>query len=745
MLKKSFLILFYIAAYAASGQSSAQIIRGKISSAATQKPVSGALISIDGDNDYTAVSDSLGDYAVPVNFGNYSMAVQCKNFKSAARKNIIVLAGKQQVQDFELQEFKIELDSVIVKPAVTAENINLDLWNIQRFAAVFYDPARMVNSHAGVVNTDDQANSVSVRGTSPNYVQWKIEGVEIVNPNHLENAGTVNDRPSLNGGGVSIFSAQLLQNSEFKFAPFDPAMGNASSGIFDMKLRNGNNEKREHIIQASLLGTDISMEGPLTKKNKASYLFNYRYSTVGLLSKLGINFGDEKINYQDFSFMIIAPYKRGQLKFFGMAGSSSNIYKGKSDSTKLEIQKDLQNIDYHSFTAISGINMLTAISNTSFLRTVIAYSTKTVSRTSGSSSSLWQEDAEKDQYQQQKISTLNYISHQLNNKMLLKTGAYINYFINEVRSSVNDSISAKGRINDPLLQPFISLEGIVFKNFEIKTGLHGFYQTRISNFSLQPRLMIKYIMTDKQNISFNYGASAQLQSFYLYVSNEANRNLKPTSSQSFSIIHQFKFKKGSIKNELYYQLFDHIPNQQLNGFSAFNYFNEQVYGTLQNNGKAKVYGYDLTIERDFKSFYLIASSSIYNSIYSNGAGYFKSRFNTVYNCALTAGKEYELKKPNKFLSVDIRGVIRNGFKEVLNPQTKISYTYSEQLPVYYRIDLRISYRKNKKASTVIWALDIQNVTNHQNISYHYYDTFKQTIETKYQLGLIPVLSYKVLF
>jgi hypothetical protein len=199
-----------------------------------------------------------------------------------------------------------------------------------------------------------------------------------------------------------------------------------------------------------------------------------------------------------------------------------------------------------------------------------------------------------------------------------------------------------------------------------------------------------------------------------------------------------------VKNEFYYQLFDHIPVDPTTGFSAFNYFNEQPTSILEQNGKATVYGYDLSIERDFKSFYIIASSSIYNSEYTIGSKHEKARFNTGYNLALTTGKEFSLKSGNKFLSTDIRAVFRNGFREP-NTNYESEYTYDTQLPEYNRIDLRISYRKNKKNSSVIWALDLQNVTNQHNVSYHYYDTYTKKVETKYQQGLVPVISYKVMF
>ncbi|MCE3280344.1 MAG: TonB-dependent receptor [Bacteroidetes bacterium] len=726
-------------------QDSLQIIKGRIMNADNHLPVHKAIIYIDGIYDYFFYSDSSGYYEGKITPGTYSIMVQLSGFKSQLRNNIVVLTGKQQVQDFELKEYNVQLDSVQVISNSIKENVSLDLWNVERFAAAFYDPARAASSHSGMVNTDDQANNISIHGTSPNYLQWKVEGIEVVNPNHLENAGTINDRPSLNGGGVSLFSAQLLQNSGILFSPFEPSSGNALSGIFDMKLRNGNAEKYERTVQASLLGLDFSIEGPFSKKSRASFLVNYRYSTIGILSLLGVDFGGEKTSFQDLSFVITLPYDRGQLKLFSITGASETTFRGPVDSTKIETQKDLQNIDYYSTTTINGINFLHSFSNSLFIKSIIAYSGKNVNRISQSSGvSEIKYAKEKDGYRQEKFSGMTFLSKRIGNSFKIKGGSSYNYFTSRLHTSVNDQIYSEDRIDEILLQPFISFEGTL-KKIEFKAGLHSMYQNSTGDFTLQPRIISQYLFSPKQDLTLSYGRSAQLQPFFLCLGNPLNRNLKPTIVNSFSLTHHVKALTLDFKSEFYYHLFERIPVNKLNGFSAFNYFNEQVLFELESAGKATVYGYDLTIEKTLNSFYLIVSGSFFNSVYTNNTEYFKSRYSTNYNFALTAGKEIRLKNKKKTIGTDIRGFMRDGFKESDITKPNSTYVYDSQLPSYYRIDFRISYKKNKTKSSVIWALDIQNLTNQKNISYHYYDMVTGKIEPREQLGLIPVISYKLFF
>ena len=173
-----------------------------------------------------------------------------------------------------------------------------------------------------------------------------MEGAEIVTPNHLTNAGTASDQPVLSGGGVTILSAQMLGTSRLLVGSPDAMYGDALGGIMDMRLRRGANDRAVHTVQAGLIGIDLATEGPFKKGGGASYLVNYRYSTVGLLGAMGVNLGDEVITFQDLSFHVALPFRRGSVSLFGMGGLSSNHFEALEDSTQWVYDKDSQNIDY---------------------------------------------------------------------------------------------------------------------------------------------------------------------------------------------------------------------------------------------------------------------------------------------------------------------------------------------------------------------------------------------------------------
>ncbi|HEY0108805.1 MAG TPA: carboxypeptidase regulatory-like domain-containing protein, partial [Fibrella sp.] len=268
------------------GQPLTQTIRGTVVDQSLQTPLPGATVVVLGTSPLKGTStEASGQFRlsqVPV--GRQTLQISVVGYKPATLQNISVDAGKELVLTIALEEAVGQLAEVTVKPtiekdkplnemaAVSARTFSVE--ETQKFAAAINDPARMATAYAGVVGADDGGNSIVIRGNAPNGLLWRMEGVEIPNPNHFSDLGTA-------GGGISILSAQLLANSDFLTGAFPAEYGNALSGVFDLRLRRGNNAKREYTVQAGVLGLDVAAEGPISKGYNGSFLVNYRYSTLG--------------------------------------------------------------------------------------------------------------------------------------------------------------------------------------------------------------------------------------------------------------------------------------------------------------------------------------------------------------------------------------------------------------------------------------------------------------------------------
>ena len=176
----------------------------------------------------------------------------------------------------------------------------------------------MAQNFAGVQGADDSRNDIVVRGNSPMGVLYRLEGVDIPNPNHFSTAGTT-------GGPVSMLNNNVLENSDFLSGAFPAEYGNATAAVFDLGMRKGNDEKYEFLGQVGFAGLEMLAEGPISKNSKASFLVDYRYSALGFFSLLGLQFGTGTAvpKYQDISFNLHFPDKKGSTKVFGVGGLSS--------------------------------------------------------------------------------------------------------------------------------------------------------------------------------------------------------------------------------------------------------------------------------------------------------------------------------------------------------------------------------------------------------------------------------------
>ena len=308
-----------------------QTIRGTVIDQDTRETLLGATVILVSSADITGATTNLDGIFrlenIPV--GRVDIKVSYVGYEEKYIANIILSSGKETVLNVELTESIEELDEVEVFYKKTKSEFSNDMATVsakaftveetKRYAGSINDPARMVSSFAGVTGNQEGTNDIVVRGNSPTGIQWRLEGEEIPNPNHFAEEGST-------GGPINALNSNMLANSDFYSGAFAPEYGNAFSGVFDMRLRNGNNEKREYSFSAGILGTDFTAEGPFKKGNSSSYLVNYRYSTLAILDDLGVVdfYGVPK--YQDLSYKVVVSTKNaGVFSSFGLFGKS-NIY-----------------------------------------------------------------------------------------------------------------------------------------------------------------------------------------------------------------------------------------------------------------------------------------------------------------------------------------------------------------------------------------------------------------------------------
>ncbi len=632
--------------------------------------------------------------------------------------------------------------------------------NVLNYPATFFDPARLAPMYSGIANTNDQANGLTIRGNSPASMRWRLMGLDVVNPNHLPNAGTFDDKPTATAGGVMMFSAQLLEDGALLRGAYPAGYADALGGVMDMGLRSGGN--RRFTVQAGLIGLDAAAEGPFSKGKKATYLVNYRYSTVGLLTQMGIPLGDEAIDFQDLSFKL----NFGAIKVFGVGGLSNNVFARKTDSTEITSAKDLNDITFRSRTGIVGATGDWQIGRIG-LQTGLALSAQENRHQIAPDGSL-----ANDERLESRFSGLIAARRNFGAGGQVRVGVNWTYIGFDAYQTFSKAIRFNGTMSGLLTQPWVrySQRFGPRQQWELLAGLQGQHWWLNNSRSIEPRLNLSW----RGEWTVSAGRYSQMQPLWVYTT-ENNRDLD--LSRAWHVGLQYNWQRllqdraegWSLKTELYYQYQSEVPVAATGrGSQAWSLLNvpEALGGgfPLVNKGLGRNYGFETTVERRLdKGWFLLANASIFQSEYTGNDGVWRvGRWALGHIANLTAGKEWELSpsenNPERRRTFGLNGrvnwsggprqqpidVIGSTFGSTTEFNTAVGFT--EQFPDFFRVDLRIYWRRQlgeRRAAT--FAMDFQNATLQQNVAYRYFDPFLRRIETKYQLGLIPNLSWRLEF
>lgn len=788
-------------------QTYTQTVRGKVYDDETQFPIPGAKIQI-FTSDTTlllrAKADPDGLFEinnVPVGKHQLVASYVMYNNKDIT---IEVNSGKETVIDVPMKESLVEQGEVVVvgrkQGEVNNENalISAQQFSVSetdRYAGSRSDPARMASNFAGVSGADDSRNDIVIRGNSPLGVLYKVEGIDIPNPNHFAISGST-------GGPVSILNNKILANSDFLMSAFPAEYGNSTSGVFDLKLRAGNKTQHEFTGQLGFLGTELLAEGPMGKGGNSSYLIMGRYSTLDLFKSLGISVGTDAIpRYGDGAMNFNWRLKNsGNLSLFAIGGASQIAIKISDQTTYSEELYGEGDRDQYFGTAMGvvGLSYKQPLSEKTLLRTTLAYSFENqhanhdyLWRTIDTTTDVISVDAMYPimgfRYNINKVSAYTSVNHKINKKHLIKAGVNIDYYMFDMLDSVlvaghtiadHDSFQLRwdyqgGAI---LAQPFVQWKWRASEKTEVTAGLHSQYFSMSNSLSpIEPRVGWRTKIGNNQAVFAGAGLHSQTQPMYIYTyhlldanGNKVyhNKNMDFSKSIHTGVGYSASLKGSwNVKTEAYYQSLYNIPvTNNPSAFSLINMgsgFSRFFPDTLKNEGTGYNYGVELTVQKFFdKSFFFMFSATLYNSKYT---GSDNNEYNTSYNgnyiANLLAGKEFKLGDKNS-ISIGLKvtgaggkryGEIDVAMTDSLQEIVFLDSNYNgNKFKDYFRTDLKVNWKYNGKRITHEIGLDLVNILNTQNIlSYAYAPDLahpeKVPVSTKYQLGFLPLFYYRVDF
>ncbi len=772
-----FYSLFFMANFSRlAAQQPVQTIRGVLKDIASGGPVPFATVVVK-ETGQAAMADSLGNFMIDqVPVGRYDIEASIMGYETSRQSGITVSSAKETMLEFHMKESNNTLQEVVIKSVTDKDRpLNtmatnsarmLSVEEASRYAGGFDDPARLVASFAGVASGIGN-NGIAVRGNNPQALQWKMEGIEIPNPNHFADLAT------FGGGGLTALSSRLLANSDFFSSAFPAEYNNALSGVFDVFMRNGNNREYEHTLQAGLLGLEASSEGPFKKGGNSSYLFNYRYSTLALLGPLLFN--NAGVRFQDLSFKLNFPTKKaGTFSLWGIGLIDRSGQEAKTDTLAWKYKMDKETEDVRQFMAAAGLTHKIRLNNRSYLRSTIAFTTSGINLKTDSFNRYMQQIPVR---RIQSYNTNLVISSMVNTKFNARHNNRTGITLTGL--SYNMQLK-KQSLPHNALQSMLDQDGLSFliagytqssyavsNKFILNAGINLQMFTLNQHYTVEPRLGIRYQMDEKQSLNLAYGLHSRLERINAYFVKDINKGNQPLNqnmdfTKAHHIVLGYNRKIGESTNltiEAYFQHLFHVPVIADSSYSVINMQNEWFFNQeLKNTGKGRNLGLDITLEKYMSAgLYWMITASIFDSRYAGGDGVWRNtRFNRTFIVNALAGKEwYTGRSRQNTIGVNLKMSLWGGERytpvqeTVSLAQQDIVYNegqaFSRQNKPAFVTHLTLNYRLNRKKTSHEIALKVINATQYKEYLGYQYNYQQHSIDPYREATFIPNLSYKIEF
>jgi hypothetical protein len=305
------------------------------------------------------------------------------------------------------------------------------------------------------------------------------------------------------------------------------------------------------------------------------------------------------------------------------------------------------------------------------------------------------------------------------------------------------------------------------KSLLLNAGFHAQYFELNRDFSIEPRIALKYQLNAKQNLALAYGLHSRTESLPIYFindnGNQPNKDLKLMKSNHFVLSYNLMLNDHlKISLEPYYQRLTNVPVAPSGYVSTLNIQNSLFFDdALVSAGKGRNVGVDFSLESYlYEGFYYMLSASLFDSKYTANDGIERNtRFNKNYAFNGLIGKEWQVgRNKNDLLSANIRFNYLGGNRaesidvqrsldqqEVIYGETNGELSFAKKYKDLPITSLSVSYRKNKPKHSSVWSLQVLNSSQAEEFDKDIFNLNTGAIETKYSKTVIPSISYKIEF
>ena len=742
----------------------AETLRGTVKDAITGEPLIGATVKIVELENAAAIADIDGKYQINLSKGGrYTIEANYVGYEPSVTKEILISGAKEVVLDITLRENSTELKEVVVRPRVNKEatvnptvltgGVMLSMEEASRFAGGYNDPARLVMSFAGVSGEAD-GSGLSIHGNAPERMQYRIEGVEVFTPNHF------NDLWNAGYGLVSALNSNVIGNSDFFTSTFNANYNNALSGVFDVKMRPGNNTKYENILQIGTVSEELTLEGPISRKHNSSYIVNYRYGFTSLVDKLGLVDTDgSHMSFQDFSWKLNFPTKRaGTFSVFGLGFFDTN-WDERMKIKDTHSAYDASDNDSKLAQLLAGVSHKILLGNKWTWRSTLAYNMQHLKADEyyyglkrDENDVLiypleYEEPEKKYLFSKQKTNEDRIIfntelSKQVNDKWLTQFGGeYSHRFFNLVYRSADRLYAPVETMKDITnMKDDTGLASVFWQNLykfndhlSATAGISANYFLYSKKYSVEPRVSMKWDPNEKNSFALGYGLHSMVEKLdaYFYRDDEGklvNKDLGLTKAHHFQATYMYKFNSNlTLRANAYYQYGFNTP-VGIDGSTYcvtnryFNFTDEP----LVNKGNTRNYGADITLEHYMShGFFGQTNISLYRSQYRGVDKVWRNQmYDRRFMFKILGGKEwiigknvlnvsakYSIQGGLRYTPIDVDQMNANIDAGIVNdePIYKDNEAFTKHFKPTGIIDLTVSYKINKKRVSHTIAFEGLNI------------------------------------
>ncbi|MDR2913587.1 MAG: carboxypeptidase-like regulatory domain-containing protein [Tannerella sp.] len=753
-----------------------QKVRGVVTDEASGQPLPYVTLTLDNTQTGT-VTDEDGVFVLSnVSIGRHTLYVSYMGYGTAIIKELLVGSAKETYLEITLVEKPMELDEVVIRPKINkAEPLNematlgaqtFSIEEAGRFAGGMDDPARLASAYAGVATPAANNNGISIHGNAPGLLQWRLEGIEIPNPNHFA------DTDVLGGGFLSGLSSNVLGNFDFFIGAFPAEYNNAISGVFDMRLRNGNNRKYQHTFQLGVLGIDFASEGPVSKKQHSSYIINYRYSTTSLIEKIrGKENMGGTLDYQDLNFKFHFPTRKvGTFSLWGI---------GLIDKV-IPILEDPSDWEYLDEGILTGAKQKSGAMGLSHRYLFGNYKTSLHTTIAGTilNSHVDEETCDFSENRSPRTdmtaNTTNlvftsYVNHKFSSRHTNKSGltlTNINYDMNldftpVFGNSLENYMNTEG--NTDLISVYSNSKINIGNSFILTAGFNAQYLALNRRATLEPRIGLKWQATPKNSFAIAYGLHSRMEKPDVYFvkdehGNQPNRKLNFTKNHHLMLSYVYRISEDmNLKIEPYYQYLFDVPVTENGSYSILNRRDFYITEILVSKGLGRNYGVDFTFEKYFtKGIYYMVTASLFKSEYRGGDKvWYNTRYDRKFILNGLIGKEWMF--GNDILGVNLKMSVLGGQRytpvddaaTLAHPDKEVQYDetrmYSKQFSLLYIGDFSISYKMNRRRVAHEFAVKSVNATGQKEYNGHRYNVKTGEIEPYNTVTSMFNVSYRIEF